>query len=181
MNNKLKKRIEDFRVETRKKHLIPLIKAYTAFFLTFDSVDNYVNTVLNETDVSRAAQNILHILVINGGSMTATEISKQVWRSTFSVTKVIDTLEKAGYVIRKQPKYGADRRKKIVSVTDKGLDVAENVMKISEETLCYKVLDGLSEKQTDEFFKILEKIRKHVFQLVENNGNSYVYRNIMIE
>ncbi|MBN2542939.1 winged helix DNA-binding protein [bacterium] len=176
MNDELKKRIEAFVKEDRDRHLNPLIKAYTAFFLAFDIIDNYVNTMLNETDISRAGRNILHILIINGGSMTATEISKQAWRSTYSVVRVIDTLERAGYVIRVAQNHGGDRRKKIISITEKGIDAAEELVKISEEFLCYQVLGGLTEEQIDIFFQILEKIRKHVFDLVEKNGNQYLYR-----
>jgi DNA-binding MarR family transcriptional regulator len=178
MNNELKKRIEALEKENRKKAKNPIIKAYTAFFLTFDIIDNYVNTKFSETDISRAGRNILRILIANGGSITATEISKQAWRSAYSVIRAIDTLEKNGYVKRVAQNHGGDRRKKLISITEKGLDAAENLMKISEEFLCYQVLNGLTEEQIDVFFEILEKIRKHVFELVEKNGNQYIYRKI---
>jgi DNA-binding MarR family transcriptional regulator len=177
MDDTKRKRIEAYQKIQHDKESNAIVKAYTAFFLAFDIIDNYVNTYLSDEDVSRAGNNILHILVMNGGSMTATEISKQVWRSTYAVVRVIDTLERGGFVVRVAPNQGSDRRKKIISITEKGLDVAENLTKISDGLLCYQVLEGLTKEQIDDFYQTLEKIRKHVFYLLDNNSsNSYVYR-----
>jgi DNA-binding MarR family transcriptional regulator len=171
-----KKKIASLAKEDRKKAREPLIKAYTSLFLTFDIIENYVSGEMSHLDLSRAGRNILHILIMNGGSMTATEISRQAWRSKFSTIRVIDTLEKGGYVLRSQPNYEIDRRKKVVTITEKGLTLCEKIMNISTEKLCYDVLHGLTEEQIEALFEVLKHIRKHTFELINDSSNPYLYR-----
>jgi hypothetical protein len=103
LDTELKKKIAMLAQKSRENSQIPIVRAYKAIFTTFDIIDNYVNLSLQDEEVSRAGRSILHILIENAGCMTATEISKSVWRSKFATVRVIDTLERNGYVTRQQP------------------------------------------------------------------------------
>jgi DNA-binding MarR family transcriptional regulator len=172
----LRKKIKIVEEEIRRKANEPEVRAYTGMYLTYDIIDEYANRQLDEHRVTRAGQNILRILIMNGGSMIATEISKQVWRSKFSVTKVIDTLETNGYVIRDNSETNGDRRKKIISITEKGLELSTKVIRISEGCLCKEVMRGLNQQQLDVFYETLLHIGKNTFDLINDSDNSYLFR-----
>ena len=176
MNDKLIHEIELLKEEIEANNKNPVVKAYTALFLTFDIVDNYASSELDVQKVTRAGQNILHILIVNGGSMIATEISKQAWRSKYSITRVIDTLEKNGYVVRTLSNSQGDRRKKLISITDKGLALVKKTVKISDGRLCHQVLRGLTQQQVEDFYQTLIHIGRQTFELINDSSNTYVYR-----
>jgi DNA-binding MarR family transcriptional regulator len=176
LDDRLKRKIESAAEGIRSRANDPIVRAYTAFFLTYDILDNYVTNELGEHAVSRTGQNILHILVMNGGSMIATEISKQAWRSKFSITKVIDTLEKNGYVIRDNPDSEGDRRKKMISITEKGLELTTKIVRTSTHHLCNQVLRGLTPEQIDDLYQYLLHIGKNTFELINDSSNPYIFR-----
>jgi DNA-binding MarR family transcriptional regulator len=149
--------------------------AYKAIFTTFDIIDNYVRLSLQDEEVSRAGKSILHILICNGGSMTATEISRHVWRSKYATVRVIDTLERDGCVTRKQPGNSGDRRKKMVAITEKGVELFEKTFQITMEELCPQILGGLKEEQIAECYRILEQIGNHTYELVKPFVDSFIY------
>ena len=172
------KEIESVRKEILTRAEDPVVKAYTALYLTFDIVDNFASSELDVHEVTKAGQNVLHILIMNGGSMIATEISKQAWRSKYSVTRVIDTLEKNGCVTRIQSNHLGDRRKKMISITKKGLEISKKTTNISDTRLCYQVMEGLSPEQIDDLYKILIHIGRQTFSLINESDNTYVYRTL---
>jgi DNA-binding MarR family transcriptional regulator len=176
MDDQLKREIESLRKEIITRAEDPVVKAYTALYLTYDIVDNYASSEVNVNEVTHAGQNILHILIMNGGSMIATEISKWAWRSKYSVTRVIDTLEKNGCVIRTQSNQQGDRRKKLISITEKGLAISKKTARTSDGRLCYEVFKGLSQQQIDNFYQTLIHIGRHTFDLINDSDNTYLYR-----
>ena len=176
MDDKLKQEIDSLRKEILTRAEDPVVKAYTAIYLTFDIIDNYASSEVGVHEVTRAGQNVLRILIMNGGSMIATEISKQAWRSKYSVTRVIDTLEKNGYVTRTQTDHQGDRRKKMISITKEGLAITKKTARTSDTRLCYQVMNGLSEQQIEALSKILFYIGRQTFDLLNDSDNTYVYR-----
>jgi DNA-binding MarR family transcriptional regulator len=177
LNTNLKTRIDELAEKSQGMSRIPVVRAYSAIFRTFDIVDNYIRLSLQDDEVSRAGKSILHILIEHGGSMTATEISRHAWRSKFATIKVIDTLEREGFVTRAIPEINADRRKKMITITEKGVDLFEKTLKKTLETLCYQVLEGLTEEQIKQCFQLLEHIGQHSFELLKPFNTAFVYRN----
>ncbi len=176
--SELTKRIERFQVKERENGKNPIVQAYTSIFLTSDIIENFVSNALSDIAVSRAGRNILYILIMNGGSLTATEISRHAWRTKYSTIRVIDTLEKDGYVVRTPTARDGDRRKKLVSITSKGIALSEKIIEISEEVLCYQVLGGLTEEQVNDLRDLLTSVGRHTFGLINQSESSYIYRNI---
>ena len=177
MDARIKRKIDTMAQKSRETAENPLVKTYTSIFMTFDMIENYVRASLKNGEVSRAGMNVLHILIMHGGNMIATEISKHVWRSKYATIRVIDTLEKGGYVTRGQPDSNGDRRKKMITITPKGIALSKKTEKVSTERLCQQVMDGLTGEQIASLYEILEHIRKHTFDLIEASDNSYIYRN----
>lgn len=176
LNNMLKQKIEELARKRQELSHDPYMRAYTNIFMTFDIVDTYIRTTMGEDDSSRAGRSVLYILIENGGSMTATEISKRAWRSKFATTRVIDTLEKDGYVTRHLPDAGGDRRKKTITITEKGVQLFEKSLESTANELCPRILGGLTEDQVIQCYRILEHIGKHTYELMQPQiSNSYLY------
>ena len=176
VNRNLKREIESFIQKSQKTDDNSVLKAYTSIFTAFDVIEHYVSTLLKDSDISRAGKSILYILIMNGGSLTATEISRHVWRSKFATTRVIDTLVKGGYVTRNQPDSHGDRRKKMITITNKGVELSEKTDRISTESLCHQVLKGLTEEQLAQLTEIMEYIGRNTFELIDSPDNPYIYR-----
>ena len=67
---------------------------FFSFLYTADMVFTYIDNELREAGLNRTQMAILNMLVLHGGTMTPTELSKRVLRSKHSTTKAIDGLEK---------------------------------------------------------------------------------------
>src|ERR1035437_2528667 len=65
-----------------------------------DMVDRFVDMSYLPGTTSRLTMNALNILVAHGGTLTPTELSRRMYRSKHSITKVVDSLEKEGFIIR---------------------------------------------------------------------------------
>ncbi len=175
MDQATKNRIAELAQKSRELSLDPVVRAYKAIFTTFDIIDNYVRLSLQDEEVSRAGKSVIHILISNGGSMTATEISKHVWRSKYATIRVIDTLERDGFVTRKQTARSGDRRKKMITITAKGVALFEKTFQITMEKLCPEILGGLTKAQVTGCYKILENIGNHTYGLMKPLNHSFIY------
>jgi len=118
MDDQYKKTVKAIARGLKAQSRDPRVKVFLSYLYTSDIFNKYLDTVLTYKNVSRAGFSVLHYLVLNGGSMIPTVISKKTARSKYSVTRVIDTLEKMGLVERLPA--GKDRRTRRVRITEKG-------------------------------------------------------------
>ena len=58
-----------------------------------DIINRYLDIQLNEVGISRTNYDILHVLALNRGSLTSTELCRHVFRSKHAITRAIDVLE----------------------------------------------------------------------------------------
>src|SRR5690606_15576283 len=73
---------------------------------------------------------VLKVLTENP-EMMQQEIAEKVFKDNASVTRIINLLVKAGYLIRKINK--TDRRKSSLEVTSKGVQIIEEIQSLVEE------------------------------------------------
>jgi DNA-binding MarR family transcriptional regulator len=109
---------------------------FPRLFVFADVVSRYTEIVL-KNKVSWLRTNALLFIITRGGSLTPTLLARIMLRSNYSVTKLIDGLEKDG-LVQRHPN-GNDRRSIIIEVTSEGLkfvvsnlrqtSVAENDLK----------------------------------------------------
>jgi DNA-binding MarR family transcriptional regulator len=144
------------------------VKIFLAYLYTSDIVNKYLDNELVHEKVTRAGFGVLHFLILNGGSMIPTTISKKTARSKYSVTRVVDTLEKMGLVERLST--GVDRRTRRIGITSKGLDMVRNATLASREALCNDIFRTLSEKNITELDNILREVRRHVIRLLDEKS-----------
>ena len=130
-----------------------------------DIINRYLDIQLNEVGVSRTNYDILHVLALNRGSLTSTELGKHIFRSKHAITRAIDVLEADGLVIRR-PHDSPDRRLKKVTLTEKGLTQLEN-LKAKRETMHKQFLSCFDETQMEELGPPLRKLRDHLLKQIK--------------
>jgi len=136
-----------------------------SFIYTADVVNRYLDIEVASYPVSRTGFSILHNLVLHGGTMTPTNLSKRVFRSKHAVTRVVDNLEKLGFV--KRGAIGSDRRVREVSITKEGLAFIKEAQAAGQQRLGHVLLRPLGQKQVEELGTMLKQIREHVLNLID--------------
>lgn len=118
-----------------------------------DVVNRYTNKVFR-SKTSWLRTSALFFMITRGGSLTPSQLARIMLRSNYSVTKIIDGLEKDGLVRRRRNR--RDRRTVNVQVTPAGLEfvmaslnnatVAEDEVKSCLSNNELKVLADLTRK-----------------------------------
>jgi DNA-binding MarR family transcriptional regulator len=113
---------------------------------------------LNKGNVSYAQFFLLGYLA-NENYLTMTDISKKMGHSTAAATGLVDRLEKLGYVQRLHA--SEDRRKVMVQITRKGIDLVERIREDIVSSLVTLMVD-LDENEQDALLKTYGKISTFV-------------------
>lgn len=140
------------------------VSAFLGYLYASDVINRYLELVLTYKKITRAGFSILHTLILEGGSMIPTILSKKTGRSKYSVTRVVDTLEKMDLVQRVS--IGTDRRLRKVAITNKGLETVKKGTLASRERLCEDIFQTLDEHQIAELDSLLRDVRKNVQNLI---------------
>jgi DNA-binding MarR family transcriptional regulator len=164
MEEELKGRIEEIASDIRAQSQNLELSTYNTLLFTADIVSKYLDIETAEYSTGRTGLNLLFTLVLGGGRMTPTAISKKIFRSKFAVTKMVDTLERRGYVRRGL--IGNDRRTREVYITEKGVEVVTTVSAKERTRLGPEILSILDQSDLETFDTILRKIRKHVTGMI---------------
>lgn len=113
---------------------------------------------LNKGSVSYAQFFLLGYLA-NENYLTMTDISKKMGHSTAAATGLVDRLEKLGYVQRLHA--SEDRRKVMVQITRKGIDLVERIREDITSSLVTLMVD-LDQNEQDALLKTYGKISTYV-------------------
>ncbi len=121
-------------------------------------VINYLRKKMS-LDLSPIQCEIFIVLKENGGSMTQRELEEYLDLSKSTLSGVLKTMEKNGFV-EKVPSE-TDRRVMVVTLTEEGGEIYSEAMKRFEE-LDRKIFEGLDEEEMAVLSKALEKIRNNI-------------------
>ncbi|AKB32628.1 Transcriptional regulator, MarR family [Methanosarcina siciliae HI350] len=115
-------------------------------------------------ELSKNQPVVIKIIGIEGEIMPST-LGKYTGLEKSSLTRMVDDLEKKGIVFRKTDP--GDRRKVLVSLTEKGLEYYNRLSQITTE-LADEILQFVDEKEVDDYLKSLETIVK-ILRKVDSN------------
>lgn len=88
-------------------------------------------------------------------SMTQNDISKIVFKDNASITRIIQLLVKAGYLVREA--HPSDRRRVTLILTDSGYQVTKEVNEIAIQNRA-KALKGIDSKAIDQMKKLMQQV-----------------------
>jgi DNA-binding MarR family transcriptional regulator len=138
---------------------------FLSFVQVTNIIDRYLDILNTGLPASRTGFDILIALVLHGGTMAPTEISKAVVRSKHTVTRVVDTLEKQG-LARRLP-LGSDRRVREVSITRKGIGlIRRHSIEIREKIIKQVFEPSLDEKLMRELRDLIMRLKEHLLSLI---------------
>ena len=102
-----------------------------------------------------APECFLIIVVSEFGSRTLVEIARMLEHAHPSVIRHLDGLEKAGFLIRKP--HEKDRRKKVIELTAKGLEIAPQI-KTELMQISQKAVTGLGPDEIEQVLSSMKRI-----------------------
>jgi MarR family 2-MHQ and catechol resistance regulon transcriptional repressor len=130
---------------------------------TAEVVVEYSRLQAKRYDSGRTRFGILNALITHTGSLTLTDISKRVFRSKYSTTRVIDTLTKEGPVIREA--IDGDRRAKNITITRKGIAFIEETIP-NRQKMTNEVMSYLTRNQMVSLIGLQKKLKKHLLGII---------------
>jgi DNA-binding MarR family transcriptional regulator len=130
---------------------------------TAEVVLEYSRLQAKRYDSGRTRFGILNALMTHKGSLTLTEISKRVFRSKYSTTRVIDKLVIEGLVIREA--IDGDRRAKNITITRNGIGFIEETMP-NRQKMTDEVMSCLTRNQMVSLMGLLKKLKRHLLGII---------------
>ncbi len=101
--------------------------------------------------------NVLSILIIAKGSLPTLEIGRRMIQKLPDISRLIDRLEKLGYVYRQRSV--EDRRIVTIHITPAGIELADSIFKPMSEA-SKKYLKHMSDSELTQLIALLEKVRQ---------------------
>ena len=141
------------------------VLTFLSFIYTADVINRYLDIELARYPVGRTGFSVLHNLVLHGGTMTPTKLSERIFRSKHAITRVVDNLEKLGFV--KRGNIGSDRRVRKVSITKEGLAFVKESQAAGQQRVGHVLLHPLDQKQTETLRTMMKQIREQRLNLLQ--------------
>ncbi len=146
---------------------------FEKFTLLIDGIHKSVNKIKVDTAPIFGVKGVhilwVYELLLSPDGLTATELATRSMVNRSLVSREIEELRSAGYII--SGKDGGTRYKEKYILTDEGKAIAE---KICREVLSVqnKVSDGISEEELEVFYSTLEKLNANFEKLTKNRSYS---------
>lgn len=129
-----------------------------------DTVKRYCEITMKKDDISPLHHLAMIHLVRCGGSSTPTRMAELLFRSKHSVTKIIDNLEKEGFIVRDFSK--KDRRVTHIRVTEAGLAYLKSHQKKGEKR-ARQVMDCLDASEEKRLVELTGKLSDRMTGILE--------------
>lgn len=128
--------------------------------LTGCKLKQYIASMLKKQDVPLTPEQFLLIdLLWNQGEMSQQQLADKMQKDKNSVTKLVDAIERKGFVIRKQN--SSDRRSNTIVLTEKA-ELLKNEAKQKGILILDNMLEGITEKELRSFLDTLHKLNSNM-------------------
>ena len=116
----------------------------------------YTAAMLRQHNIDLTPEQFLLIdLLWNQGPMSQLDIADQMQKDKNSITKLVDAIERKGYVERHQNP--SDRRSNTIVLTELGNSLKDNA-KTKGISILNNMLDGIPESELQSFLETLDKL-----------------------
>lgn len=116
----------------------------------------YTAAMLKQQNIDLTPEQFLLIdLLWNQGPLSQQELADQMQKDKNSITKLVDAVERKGFVVRRQNP--DDRRSNTIILTDLANSFRDDA-KTKGVSILNKMLDGIPEKELNSFLETLEKL-----------------------
>ena len=124
--------------------------------LTGCKLKQFIAAKLRQKNVPLTPEQFLLIdLLWNQGPMSQQQLADQMQKDKNSVTKLVDAIERKGFVFRQQNAF--DRRSNTLVLTEKALELRDDA-KQKGISILDEMLEGISEAELRSFLSTLNKL-----------------------
>ena len=128
--------------------------------LTGCKLKQFLAAKLREMGVPLTPEQFMLIDILwNQGEMTQQQLADQLQKDKNSVTKLVDAIEKKGFVVRKQNPH--DRRANTLVLTEKANELKPGA-KQKGISILDQILEGISEDELRAFLSTLRKLNSNM-------------------
>ena len=128
--------------------------------LTGCRLKQFIAAKLRQMEVPLTPEQFILIdLLWNQGSMSQQQLADQVQKDKNSVTKLVDALERKGFVVREQNRQ--DRRSNTLVLTEKA-EALKHGAKQKGISILDEMLVGISEEELRSFLVTLHKLNRNM-------------------
>lgn len=128
--------------------------------LTGCRLKQYLAVMLRQNDVPLTPEQFMLIdLLWNQGEMSQQQLADQLQKDKNSVTKLVDAIERKGFVVRRQNP--SDRRSNTLVLTEKA-EFLKDGAKEKGISILENMLEGISEKELKAFLITLRKLNDNM-------------------
>ncbi|MFA5307974.1 MAG: MarR family transcriptional regulator [Dehalococcoidales bacterium] len=157
VNNPVSSEIEEVAAQVREVNFWLCVKFS-------DIISRYCEITMKKDDISPLHGMAMYHLVCTGGSSTPTHLAEMMFRSKHSVTKIVDNLEKEGFIVRDFS--SKDRRVTHICVTAAGLAYVKNNQN-KGDARARQVMDCLSAPQQKTLVGLTETLCIRMTDILE--------------
>jgi len=129
-----------------------------------DTVKRYCEITMKKDEVSPLHAIAMFYLVYAGGITTPTKLAEVMFRSKHSVTKIVDNLEKEGFIVRDFS--SKDRRVTRLKITEAGRRYAQRNLNMADKRAKH-VMDCLDKEEQKAMIKLTRKMCDRMTGLLE--------------
>jgi len=112
----------------------------------------------NMENLNTSHSALLSILYNSGYVLPMQEVVKRLDRSKSTVTEMVKSAEKAGYIIKIED--SVDKRALLIKLTDKAVSIQKDFNSISDQLIC-RTFNGFNNAEKAAVINLLEKIYKN--------------------
>lgn len=128
--------------------------------LTGCKLKQFIAAKLRQADVPLTPEQFMLIdLLWNHGEMSQQQLADMMQKDKNSVTKLVDAIERKGFVVRKQNVH--DRRSNTLVLTDKA-NLLKHVAKQKGISILDEMLKGIGEDELKSFLETLHKLNANM-------------------
>jgi MarR family 2-MHQ and catechol resistance regulon transcriptional repressor len=128
-----------------------------------DMVNRFIDIIFRKDKINRLRLGAMNILIARGGSLMPSQLARLTFRSKHTITKVIDSLEKDGFVKRDRSR--KDRRAIRVKITSAGLDFVMQALNIGEP-LTQQVMSSLDNDERKILVNLVQRLRRAMVGII---------------
>lgn len=150
------------------ENTVNVIRTREFLYLTrfADMLNRYVENKLHDqkNQLNRLRFNTLTLLAFRGGNLPPTQLARHMFRSKHSITNVVDSLEKDGFVTRVRD--NNDRRSLSVKITSAGLAFLNQLLDYRAEDE-EQIMSCLDKNEIALLMKLIRKLEHRLDEKID--------------
>ncbi len=140
---------------------------FLSYIATAEIVFKYLEQEFHKKiGLDRTKIQILDLLVVNGGTLTPSYLSRGVNRTKITITTALDNLEKQALI--RSSRVNNDHRLRMITITEKGLDAVNKFLPLRREIFA-QAMRCFNQEEANTFQSMINRFRENIFSLSDDS------------